>query len=63
MNTIKCKTIMEALGNGYVITFRQGHQKLVQFKDVFELCYEYDDVDNWIVLRTKFGNYQAPYKG
>ncbi len=51
------------MGEGFVIIFRQGHQKQIMNTDVFELAYEYDDTDNWIVLRTKFGNYQAPYTG
>ncbi len=51
------------MGEGFIIISRLGHQKMILTKDVFELTYEYDDVDNWIVLRTKFGDYQAPYKG
>jgi len=55
---------MEVIGQGFVITFREGHQKMVLTKDVFELKYEYDnDGNDWIVLRTKFGDYQAHFMG
>jgi len=60
---IRCKEIREVMGEGFIIIHRQGHQKMILSKDVFELSYEYDNVDNWIVLRTKYGDYQAPYTG
>lgn len=61
---IRCINIMEVIGQGFVITFREGHQKMVLTKDVFELKYEYDnDGNDWIVLRTKFGDYQAHFMG
>ena len=62
---IRVKFIREVMGEGFHITDKLNMTAVVLIKDCFELIYEYDETDglNYIMLRTRFGEYRAPMEG